>query len=135
VALEDSPELFYERFVEAAFEAEVLPVPTGYPVLELALPGGLLFAFDRGAPPAPRGRVRLLLHAVARRHAPEEGPPMAEPIPGGGYRIRGKVIREFGEGFYLVESLAPILIYTPTPLALGRRFGIELEPPLMGFRP
>ena len=135
MALEDSPELFFERFAEAAFEAEVLPAPMGYSLLPLALPGGLLFAFDRGAPPAPHGRVTLLLHGVARRHAPEEGPPAAEPLPGGGYRLRGEVTRAFGEGFYLLGSLAPALIYAPVPLELGRRVAVELAPPLMGFRP
>jgi len=135
VALEDSPELFLERFAEAAFEAEVLPAPMGHPLLELALPGGLLYAFDRGAPPAPRGRTRLLLHGVARSLGPEPGPPAAEMRPGGGYRLRGAVTRSFGEGFFLLECLAPVLVFSPAPLKLGRSLAIELAPPLMGFRP
>ncbi len=135
MALEDSPELFFERFAEAAFEAEVLPAPVGHPLLTLALPGGLLFAFDRGAPPAPHGRVTLLLHGVARHHAPEEGPPTAKRLSGGGYFLRGEVTRAFGEGFYLLESLAPILVYAEAPLELGQQIAVELAPPLMGFRP
>ena len=135
MALEDSPERFFERFAEAAFEAEVLPAPMGHPLLEVAVPGGLLYAFDRGAPPAPHGPVRLLLHGVARSLGPEPGPPAAELRPGGGYRLRGTVTRAFGEGIFLLESLAPVLVYAPAPLELGRPLGLELAPPLMGFRP
>ena len=133
--MEYSPEAFVERFGDAQFEAEVLPTPMGYPLLELALPHALLFAFDRGAPPTPHGRMNLLLHGVVERHWEEGGPPSAIPGTGGRYRFRGRVRRIYGDGFYLFESVAPLVLASNEPLPTGAEVTVITLPPLMGFRP
>ena len=137
LGLEDSPEQFVERFREALFEAELLPTPMGYPLLEIALPGGVLYAFDRGAPPTPRGKTPLLLHGVVlKAHLEEaEASPQAELLAGGRYRLRGRVVRSLDGGFLLFESVAPVVLYAPGRLEANRRYTVELAPPLMGFRP
>jgi hypothetical protein len=77
-ALEESPETFFARFQAHAVEVHLFPEPWGSPLLEVGVGGFILYAFDRGAPPAPTGRVRALLHGVAREVKPWEG---EEPIP------------------------------------------------------
>jgi hypothetical protein len=91
-ALEESPETFFARFQAHAVEVHLFPEPWGSPLLEVGVGGFILYAFDRGAPPAPTGRVRALLHGVAREVKPWEG----EELMGPAYRIGGKALWERG---------------------------------------
>jgi len=129
-ALEESPETFFARFQAHAVEVHLFPEPWGSPLLEVGVGGFILYAFDRGAPPAPTGRVRALLHGVAREVKPWEGEAFLE-LMGPAYRIGGKA-RPLGEGFYLLEEPIPLLLHSETPLP--SRAQVHLWPPLMLFR-
>lgn len=135
MALEEHPEAFFERFERAAFEAEVLPAPYGHPLLELAVGGGILPVFDRGAPPLEAGRHRVLVHGVVREHRPSADAAAIHPLAGGATRLVGFVREDLGNGFLLVESTIPVVLWSPAPLSLGERYVFDLAPPLMGFRP
>ena len=133
MSLEDSPEAFFERFKEAAFVAEVLPVPWGWPLVEVETPLGPLRAMDRGAPPLKPGNHTLLLHGVVAEISAEkaEGEFFKE-LKEGAYLFAGPV-RELQPGFYLMRSVVPVLLYSETPLPASP--AVVTHPPLMGFRP
>ncbi len=135
MALEEHPESFFERFERVAVEIDVLPVPYGYPLLELAVPGGILPVFDRGAPPIAPGRHRVLIHGVVREHRPSRDPAAIHPLAGGAVRLTGAVREDLGDGFFHVESVVPVLLRVAAPLSPGERYAFDLAPPLMGFRP
>mgnify|MGYP001139995906 FL=1 len=129
-ALEESPEAFFARFQAHALEVHLFPEPWGSPLLEVGVGGVILHAFDRGAPPAPTGRVRALLHGVVREARPLKGAAFLE-AEGPSYRLGGGT-RPLGEGFYLLEEPVPLLLYSETPLP--ERAEVWLHPPLMLFR-
>ncbi len=133
--LEDSPETFFQRFAPCRIELRSLPVPAGYPLLELETPEGLLRAMDRGAPPAPRGPVELVLHAVARRFGPAEGPPAIVALAGGRHRFVGRVQAALEEGWYCFSTAVPLVVYSATPLPPSTLLWVESEPPLFAYRP
>ena len=133
--LEESPETFYQAHPGCRIELRALPVPAGYPLLELETPAGLLRAMDRGVPPAPRGPIEVLLHAVVHRFGPGQGVPELVPLPGGRYRIGGEVRRVLGEGRYCFLGPVPLLLLSEAPLPQGSPLWIESEPPLLAFRP
>ncbi|WP_038047331.1 hypothetical protein [Thermus caliditerrae] len=128
--LEENPEAFYARFQAHALHAHLFPEPWGSPVLEVLVQGHILYAFDRGAPPAPTGPVRILLHGVAREVKPLEREPFVER-QGSAYRLGGP-FHPLGEGFYLLESPVPVVVHADQPLP--ERAEVLLWPPLMLFR-
>ncbi|WP_117238292.1 hypothetical protein [Thermus sediminis] len=130
MVLEESPEAFFARFQAYALEVHLFPEPWGSPLLEVLVAGQLVYAFDRGAPPAPTGRVRALLHGLVREARPLEGDPFLER-KGPVYRLGGRA-RPLGEGFYLLEGPIPLLVHGETPLP--ERAEVLLWPPLMLFR-
>ncbi len=103
-AIEESPEEFLRRFLEHRLEVDLLPEPWGSPLLEALTPLGPLYAFDRGAPPAPVGPTPVLLHGVAEWVRPLEGEAYLKRVRDR-YRLGGEA-RELGEGFYLLEVRA-----------------------------
>uniref|UniRef100_A0A7C2C2T5 Uncharacterized protein n=1 Tax=Thermus islandicus TaxID=540988 RepID=A0A7C2C2T5_9DEIN len=129
-ALEESPETFFARFQEHALEVHLFPEPWGSPLLEVLVAGQVVYAFDRGAPPAPAGRVRALLHGVVREAGPLRRDPFLER-EGAAYRLGGRT-RPLGEGFYLLEGPIRLLLHAETPLPEGAE--VLLWPPLMLFR-
>ncbi|GGM96656.1 hypothetical protein GCM10007092_07860 [Thermus composti] len=129
-SLEESPEAFFARFQAYALEVHLFPEPWGSPLLEVGVAGQIVYAFDRGAPPAPTGPVRGLLHGVVREAGPWEGEAFLRR-EGAGYRLGGRV-RPLGEGFYLLEEPFPLLLHAETPLP--PRAWVRLWPPLMLFR-
>ncbi len=131
---EESPEAFALRFAEHAVAVELLPVPYGYPLLEALTPVGVLYPFDRGAPPAPTGPVELILHASLASFRYREAPAAVEPLAGGRYRMRGRVLRELEPGFYLLDCDLPMVLASEEPLESGMAVEVISEPPLMAFR-
>ncbi len=130
MALEESPETFFHRFQDHALEVHLFPEPWGSPLLEVLVRGQVVYAFDRGAPPAPSGRVRALLHGLVREARPLSQDPFLER-EGPAYRLGGRA-RPLGEGFYLLEGPIPLLVHSETPLP--ERAEVHLWPPLMLFR-
>ncbi len=134
MAYEESPEYFAEHFADHAVNVELLPYPFGYPLLEAITPVGVLYPFDRCAPPAPTGQVELVLHASVesfryRRHAPG-----IEELSGGRYRLKGRVQAELEPGFYLMDCGLPLVLASEKPLEEGMDIEVTTEPPLMAFR-
>lgn len=129
-ALEESPEAFWGRFREYALEVRLSPEPWGSPLVEVLHGEGVVYAFDRGAPPAPAGRVRALLHGVVAEAKPLEGEAFLRR-EGPRYRLGGRA-RALGEGFYLLEAPVPVLVYGEMPLPEAAE--VLLWPPLMLFR-
>lgn len=134
MAYEESPEVFAERFAEHAVGVELLPQPFGYPLLEAVTPAGVLYPFDRGAPPAPTGQVELVLHATVETFKYRQGTPGVRELPGGRYRLRGRVRRELEPGFYLMDCGVPLVLASEEPLEAGMDIEVTTEPPLMAFR-
>jgi hypothetical protein len=136
VALEDSAEGFWERFSAHAQEWPIAPEPVGSPILELLTPAGILYAFDRGLTPAPRGPLRVLLHGVveASEHSESTG---LSYLGGGRYELRGQVVRGLERGLYLFAVGRPEVLFvlaSSQPLPPGL-LAVRLAPPLMAFRP
>lgn len=131
-AVEDSPEAFYERFVDHSFEAELLPVPFGSPVIELLTPHGMLLAFDRGLPPGPSGIQRILLHGEVEQVTYGEVQLGFERQPQGRVLLRAMVVRGLGQGHFLLDLGFPVVVYGA--LEPGREASVLLKPPLMAFR-
>ncbi|WP_293177435.1 hypothetical protein [Oceanithermus sp.] len=131
---EESPEEFWERFREHAVRVELLPQPWSRATLEAVTPAGVLYPFDRGAPPAPVGRVELLLHAVAASFRYRAEPPGLEPLGAGRCRIRGRTLRDLGQGYYLLDAGVPLVLASSDPLEVGLPVEVRTEPPLMAFR-
>lgn len=129
-SIEESPESFLDRFRAYMVEAYLFPEPWGSPVLEALVQGQIVYAFDRGAPPAPIGLVRALLHGVVRQARPLERGAFMER-EGASYRLGGKAL-PLGEGFYLLEAPLPVVVHAETPLP--EQAEVLLWPPLMLFR-
>jgi len=128
--IEESPETFFARFRAYTVEAHLFPEPWGSPVLEAMVQGQILYAFDRGAPPAPTGVVPMLLHGVVRQAKPLEGEAFLKR-EGASYRLGGRTI-PLGEGFYLLQAPVPVVVYAEVPLP--EEAEVLLWPPLMLFR-
>jgi len=129
-AIEESPEAFYQRFQAHALEVYLFPEPWGSPLVEVLCGEQVVYAFDRGAPPAPTGRVKALLHGVVREAKPLEGAPFLRR-EGPTYRLGGRA-RALGDGFYLLEAPVPVLVHGEAPLP--EEAEALLWPPLMLFR-
>ncbi|GAB5602005.1 hypothetical protein FJNA_05300 [Thermus sp. FJN-A] len=129
-ALEESPESFFARFQAHALTAYLFPEPWGSPLLEVLAEGHLVYAFDRGAPPAPTGWQRVLLHGVVREARPHLGEPFLER-EGPAYRLGGRAV-PLGEGFYLLEGPVKVVVHAEDPLPEAVQ--VLLWPPLMLFR-
>ncbi len=134
MVLEEGPEAFALRFTECAAGVELLPVPFGHPLLEALTPSGVLYPFDRGAPPAPAGPVELILHATLSSFRYLERPAEITALAGGRYRLRGRVLRELEPGFYLFDCGLPLVLACDEPLETGMGVEGTTEPPLMAFR-
>lgn len=128
--IEESPESFLERFSQHLEEVFLFPEPWGSPLLEVKTPAGVVYAFDRGAPPAPSGPVRALLHGVAEAVGPWEGEAFLRR-EGPRYRLGGRAT-PLGEGFYLLEAGIRVVVYWEGPMP--ERAEALLIPPLMLFR-
>lgn len=135
MGFEEGPETFGERFAQFALAAELLPQPFGYPLLEVVTPVGVLYPFDRGAPPAPTGKVELILHATVASFRYRKQEPRIQPLAGGRYRLSGRIVREVEPHFYLLDCGVPLLLASEEPLETGMAAVIITEPPLMAFRP
>ncbi len=131
---EESPEAFAERFGDHAVGVELLPQPLGYPLLEAVTPAGILYPFDRGAPPAPTGQVDLVLHATVETFRYRQGASAARPLSGGRYLLNGRVRSELEPGFYLLDCGVPLVLASEEPLESGMDIEVTTEPPLMAFR-
>lgn len=135
-AIEESPEEFLRRFLEHRMEVELSPEPWGCPLLEALTPLGPLYAFDRGAPPAPVGRALVLLHGVAEWARPLLGEPYLERARDR-YRLGGEAA-PLGGGFYLLRIPGPrgegvkLVVYWEGEMP--GRAEVGLLPPLMLFR-
>ncbi|ADR36291.1 hypothetical protein [Oceanithermus profundus] len=134
MAYEEGPEAFAERFAEYAVAVELLPQPFGYPLLEAVTPVGVLYPFDRGAPPSPSGPVELVLHAVVASFRYRKQPPGVQALAGGRHRLCGRVQREIAPGFYLLDCGLPLVLASDEPLETGMEIEVTAEPPLMAFR-
>jgi len=134
MAFEDSPEVFAERFSDHAVGVELLPQPFGYPLLEAVTPVGVLYPFDRGAPPAPSGKVELVLHATVETFRYSNRPPGVREIAGGRYLLSGRVIRQLEPSFYLLDCGIPLVLASEEPLETAKQVEVTTEPPLMAFR-
>lgn len=130
LVLEESPEGFFARFRAHAVEAHLSPEPWGSPILEVLAGEQVVYAFDRGPPPAPTGRAQVLLHGVVQEVAPLEEEPFVRR-EGDRYRLGGPAT-PLGEGFYLVEAPLKVVVYAEAPLPA--RATVLLWPPLMLFR-
>lgn len=138
--LEDTPERFFERFADYALEADLAPEPQGSPLLEVVTSAGVFLAFDRGLPPAPTGRARLLLHAeVESLTYGEETSPGAYRMEKGRYELRGRVVQALARNLYLMDVGVPVVLSLPSRLIGPDLFSGPLRvvtaPPLMAFRP
>ncbi len=133
--LEESPEAFYQRFADCRVSLLALPVPVGYPLIEFETPFGLLRAMDRGIPPAPSGTVEVVIHGVLHRAGRTEGRPGATALPGGRYRLNGRVEKLDGAGWYCLRVPVPVVIFSPIALPADTGIWVETEPPLFAFRP
>lgn len=129
-ALEESPESFFARFRNHTLTARLFPEPWGSPLLEVLAQGRLVYAFDRGTPPAPTGWRPVLLHGMVREARPLQGEPFLER-QGPAYHLGGRT-QPLGEGFYLLEDPLRVVLYAETPLP--ERAEVLLWPPLMLFR-
>ena len=87
----ESPEAFFERFRDLAVEAYLYPVPWSFPLLLAKTEAGFLYAMDRGAPPAPTGKVRALFHGLVQE---------ALPYNKGGWCGRGYNAPHFSAGIH-----------------------------------
>ncbi|KIX84709.1 hypothetical protein [Thermus filiformis] len=128
-SVEESPESFFVRFMDWAIEAHLYPAPWGSPLLLARTEAGFVYALDRGAPPAPAGRVRALFHGLVQEVWPYRKTFLRREGPR--YRAAGRV-RPLGEGFYVVEAGLPLLVHSENPLPDEAE--LLLHPPLMLFR-
>lgn len=128
--VEESPETFFARFQAYAVRAYLFPEPWGSPLLEALVEGTIVYAFDRGTPPAPTGPTRILLHGVVAEAKPLEEAPFIERKKDR-YRLGGEAV-PLGEGFYLLKAPLPVVVYAE--VSLPERAEVLLHPPLMLFR-
>lgn len=129
-SIEESPKSFLDRFRAYMVEAYLFPEPWGSPVLEALVQDQMVYAFDRGTPPAPSGLVRVLLHGVVREAKSLEGGAFLER-EGASYRLGGRAT-PLGEGFYLLEGPIRLLVHSHLPLT--EQAEVRLWPPLMLLR-
>lgn len=128
--IEESPESFLERFSGHREEVFLFPEPWGSPLVEAKTPAGVVYAFDRGAPPTPTGPLKALLHGVAEEVRPLEGEAFLRR-EGPRYRLGGEAT-PLGGGFYLLEAGVKVVVYWEGPMP--KRAEVLLCPPLMLFR-
>lgn len=138
MALEDSPESFWERFSPYAQTWPVSPEPLGSPLLEVLTPWGPLFAFDRTPTLFSGEEALLIVHGQVERWEPASEAPTVEHLGGGRYKVVGRVEEVLDTQYFVVElnsekNLQIILAAgnLPSPAALIKAY---LAPPLMVFR-
>lgn len=139
VALEDSPEAFWERFSVWAVLVVVYAQPTFSPLIEVQSPVGMVYVFDRGLSPLPTGEVQMLLHGQVDTWQVGVGPGRLSHLGGGRYEAVGQVKQGLGGPFFVLEIVRdsaslPLLIASPSGLELGQTVQVQLRPPLMAFR-
>ncbi|WP_457631116.1 hypothetical protein [Oceanithermus sp.] len=134
MVFEESPEVFWQRYLEHAASVELLPVPYGSPLLEALTPIGPVYAFDRGAPPAPVGRVNVIFAAAVESFRYRSGPARLQPAGGGRTLLAGKILRDLGGGAYLFDAGIPLVLHAAEPLESGAPLEVVAAPPLMLFR-
>ncbi len=133
MAFEESPDTFYQRFSSYAVPVELLPQPYGYPLLEALTPIGVIYAFDRGAPPTPIGRADVLFAATAASFRYRSGRPQLEQLPGGRARLTGKVRERLGTDAFLFDVGIPLVLNSSEPLEVGAALEVLTAPVLMAF--
>ena len=131
---EESPDVFWQRFSEYAITGEILPVPYGYPLLEVITTIGAVYAFDRGAPPAPTGFQEVLFAGAVKSFKNNNEPKGMQQIKGGYSILKGKVLRELEDETYLFDVGILIILNSEEPLQVGVSLEVVIEPPLMIFR-
>ncbi len=134
MAFEDSPDTFWQRFSAFAIPVEMLPVPCGYPLVEALAPIGAVYAFDRGAPPAPVGRLDVLFAAAVENFRYQNEPPRLQALAGGRTLLVGKVLRQLAEETYLFDVGMPLVLSSAEPLETGATLEVIAAPPLMLYR-
>jgi len=134
MAFEESPDTFWQRFSANAIPVEMLPVPYGCPLVEIITPIGVVYAFDRGAPPSPVGSVDVLIAATLENYRFHSDKKEIYPLNGGRTKLVGKVLRKLTENAYLFDVGIPIIVNSGEPLEVGSGLEITAAPPLMLFR-
>ena len=134
MAFEDSPEVYWQHYGEHAISVEMLPVPYGYPLVEAVTPAGVVYAFDRGAPPAPAGRQDVLFSASVESFRYRQQRPSLRAVEGGRTLLAGKVLRRLSADAYLFDAGLPLVVNSEEPLEEGAALEIVAAPPLMLFR-
>jgi len=134
VAFEESPDDFWLQFSEFATTVELLPVPYGYPVVEALTSIGAVYAFDRGAPPAPVGRLEVVFAASVDSFRYRNARPGLQPLAGGRTLASGKVLKKLADEAYLFDAGLPLIINSREPLEVGAPIELVAAPPLMLFR-
>jgi len=134
VAFEDSPEVFWQRYGEHAVAVEMLPVPYGYPLVETLTPQGAVYAFDRGAPPSPIGRLNVLFAAAVESFRYRRLPAGLQSYEGGRALLAGRVVRRLSDDAFLFDAGIPLVINSQDPLEVGATLEVITAPPLMIFR-
>jgi len=133
MAFEEDPDTFYQRFAAYALPVEILPQPYGYSLLETLTPIGVIYAFDRGAPPSPVGHANVLFAATVASFRYRSGRPRLEQLPGGSARLAGKVREKLGEDAFLFDVGIPLVLNSYEPLEVGASLEVVTAPVLMAF--
>ena len=134
MAFEESPEIFWQRFTDFAIPAEIMPVPYGYPLVEALTQIGAVYAFDRGAPPTPVGRLDVLFACSLENFRYRHSRPQLQRMPAGRTMLAGKVLRQLDDYTYLFDVGIPLIINSHEPLEVGASLEVVAAPPLMVFR-
>ncbi|WP_297560396.1 hypothetical protein [Meiothermus sp.] len=141
VALEDSPESFWERFSNYAQTWPVSPEPMGSPLLEVLTPWGPLFVFDRTLTPFSGEEALFIVHGQALHWEPTSDAPSVEHLGGGRYKVTGRVEKVLDAHYFVLElddasnekNLQIVLAAANSP-SPGMLIKVHLAPPLMVFR-
>lgn len=141
MALEDSPESFWERFCNFAQTWPVSPEPLGSPLLEVLTPWGPLFVFDRTLTPFSGEAALLILHGQALDWEPAPATPAIEHLGGGRYQVTGRVAQVLDPQYFVLEvdgeknegnlQIVVAAANSPSP---GMQIRAQLASPLMVFR-
>jgi len=136
--IEDSPEVFVQRWRAFAAEVQLFARTEGSPLLECMVDGVILQLLDRTGPyVAPPGRHRVILNPMVERLIGADGEGKGLEVTGlGQLRGSGRVI--LGEGrVTVVDCGVPMVIGVlddgAAPFEEGRFVRFEGLPPVHGF--
>ncbi|GEM84503.1 MAG: hypothetical protein KatS3mg074_053 [Meiothermus sp.] len=142
MVLEESPEYFWERFSQYAQTWPVSPEPLGSPLLEVLTPLGPLFAFDRTVVPFSGDETPLIFHGQVEHWEATQNTNALQHLGGGRYRMTGRVEAVLDATFFVLqvpgqggEIALQLVLAAPNPPGVGSWITVQLNPPLMVFRP